>query len=125
VFENKVLRKIFASKRDEVTGGWRKLHNEELHSLYSSTSIIRMVRSRRMRWPGQVARMGEKRNAYRILVGKPEGKKPLGKPRRSCEDNIKIDVREIGWDGMDWIDLGQNRDQWRALVNTVMNFRVP
>jgi hypothetical protein len=84
-----------------------------------------MIKSRRMRWAGHIARMGEKRNAHRILVGKPEGKRPLGRPRRWWVDNIKIDLREIGWDGMDWIDLAQDRDQWRALVNTVMNLRVP
>jgi hypothetical protein len=123
--ENRVLRRIFGSKRDDVTGRWRKLHNEELHSSYSSPSVIRMIKSRRMRWTGHVARMGEKRNAYRILVGKPEGKRPLGRPRRRWVDNIKMDLREIGWDGMNWIDLAQDRDQWRALVNTVMNLRVP
>jgi hypothetical protein len=84
-----------------------------------------MIQSRRMRWVGHVARIGEKRNAYRILVGKPEGKRRLGRPRRRWVDNIKIGLREIGWDGMDWIDLAQDRDHWRALVNTVMNFRVP
>jgi hypothetical protein len=84
-----------------------------------------MIKSRRMRWAWYVARMGAKRNAYRILVGKPEGKGPLGKPRRRWVDNIKIDLREIGWDGMDWIDVAQDRAQWRALVNTVMNLRVP
>jgi hypothetical protein len=104
---------------------WRKLHNEELHNLYSSPNIIRMIKSRRMRWAGHVTRMGEKRNACRILVGKPEGRRPLGRPKRGWEDNIKIDLRKIGWDGTDWIDLAQNRDQWRALVNTVMNLRVP
>jgi hypothetical protein len=108
-----------------VTGGWRKLHNEELHSLYSSPSIIRMMKLRRMRWAGHVARMGEKRNAYRILSGNPEGKRPLGRPRRRWVDNIKMDLREIGWDGVDWIDLAQDRDQWRALVKAVMNLRVP
>jgi hypothetical protein len=91
--------KIFVTKRDEVTGGWRKLHNEELHNLYSSPSIIRM------RWAGHVARMGEKRNAYRILVGNAEGKRPLGRPRCMWVNNIKMDLRKIGWDGMDWIDL--------------------
>jgi hypothetical protein len=101
------------------------LHNEELHNLYSSPNIIRMIKSRRMRWAGHVARMGETRNACRILVGKPEGKRPLGRPRRRWVDNIKIDLREIRWDGMDWIDLAQDRDQRRALVNTVMNLRVP
>jgi hypothetical protein len=122
VFENRVLRGIFGLKRDEVTGGWRKLRNEELHNLYSSPSIIRMIKSRRMRWTGHVARIGERRNGYRILVGMPEGKRPLGRPRRRWVDSIKMDLREIGWGGMDWIDMAQNRDQWRALVNTVMNF---
>jgi hypothetical protein len=112
-------------KKDEVVGGWRKLHNEELHNLCCSPSIIRIIKSRRMRWAGQVARMVEKRNAYRILVGKPEGKIPLGRPRRRWGDNIKMDLREIGWGGMDWIHMAQDRDQWRALVNTVMNLRVP
>jgi hypothetical protein len=100
-FENRVLRRIFGAKRDEMTGGWRKLHNERLHSLYSSPSIIRIM----MRQAGHVARMGDKKNAYRILVGKPEGKRPLGRPRRRWVDNIKMDLRDIGWDGMDWIDL--------------------
>jgi hypothetical protein len=108
-----------------VTGGWRKLHNEELHNLYSSTSIIRMIRSRRIIWVGHVARMGEKRNAYRILVGKPEGKIPLGRPRHRWVDNIKMNLREVGWDDMDWIYLAQDRDQWRTVVNTVMNLCVP
>jgi hypothetical protein len=105
-----VLRRIFGPKRDEVTGGWRKLHNEELHNLYSSPSIIRMTKSRRMRWAGHVARMGEKRNAYKILVGKPEGKRPLRRPRRRWVDNIKMDLKEIGWNGMDCIDLAQDKD---------------
>jgi hypothetical protein len=124
MFDNRVLRRIFGSKRDEVTGGWRKLHNEELHNLYSSPSIIRMIKSRKMRWAGPVAQLGEKRNAYRILRGKPEGNRPLGRPRRRWVDNIKMDLREIGWHGMDWIDLAYDRDQWMALVNTVMNLRV-
>jgi hypothetical protein len=84
-----------------MTGGWRKLHNEELHNLYSSPIIIRMIKSRRMRWAGHIARMGEKRNAYRILVGKSEGKRPLRRPRRGWVDNIKMDLKEIGWDGID------------------------
>jgi hypothetical protein len=96
VFENRVLRRIYGPKSDEVIGGWRKLHNEELHNLYCSPSIIRITKLRRMRWVGHVARMGEKRNAYKILVGKPEGKRPLGRPRRRWEDNIRIDLREIG-----------------------------
>jgi hypothetical protein len=125
VSENRVLRRIFGPKRDEVTGGWRKLHNEELHNVYSSTSIIRMIKSMRMIWTGHVARRGKKRNAYKILVENPEGKRPLGRPRRRWVDNIKTDLREIGWDAMDWIDLAQGRDQWRALANAVMNLRVP
>jgi hypothetical protein len=100
VFENRVLKRIFGPKRDEVTGEWRKLHNEELHNLYSSPNIIRMIKSRRMRRAGHVARMGEKRNAYRILVGKPEGRRPLGRPRSRWGDNIKIDLREMGWCGL-------------------------
>jgi hypothetical protein len=91
VFENRLLRKIFGPKRDEVIGGWTRLHNEDLHNFYCSPSIIRIIKSRGMRWTGHVARMGEKRNAYRILVGKPEGKRPLGRPRRRWEDNIRIE----------------------------------
>jgi hypothetical protein len=105
VFVNRVLRRIFVPKRDEVTGEWRKLHNEELHNLYSSPNISRMIKSRRMRWTGHVARMGELRNAYRILLGRPEGKRPLGRRTHRWVDNIKIDLREIGWDGVDWTDL--------------------
>jgi hypothetical protein len=96
VFENRVLRRIFGPKRDEVTGEWRKLHSRELHNLYSSPDIIRQIKSRRMRWAGHVTRMGEGRNVYRVLVGKPEGKRPLGRPRRRWEDGIKMDLREIG-----------------------------
>jgi hypothetical protein len=119
-----VPRRISGPKRDEVTGGWRKLHNEELHNLYSSPSIIRMIKSRRMRLAEHVARIEVKRDAHNILAGKPDGKRPLGRPRRRWVDNIKIDLREIGWHGMDWIDLAQDRDQWRALVITEMNLRV-
>jgi hypothetical protein len=124
VFENRLLRRIFGPKREEVRGDWRILHNEELHSLYSSPSIIRVVKSRRMRWAGHVARVREERNACGILVGKPEGKRPVGRPRRRWLDNIKMDLRGIEWDDMDWIDLIQNRNRWRAPVNTVMNFQV-
>jgi hypothetical protein len=124
VFENRVLR-IFGPKRDGVTGGWRKLYNKELHNLYSSTSIIRIIKSRRMRWEGHVARMGEKRKVYRLLVGKPEGKRPLGRPRRRWMDNIKMDLLEIGVNVVDWIGLAQDRYRWRAFVNLVMNFRAP
>jgi hypothetical protein len=107
-----------------VTGGWRKLHNEELHNLYSSPSIIRIIKSRRMRWAGHVARMGEKRNVYTLLVAKPEGKRPLGRPRRRWIDNIKMDLLERGWSVADWIGLAQDMYRWRALVNSVMNLRV-
>jgi hypothetical protein len=124
VFEKRVLRKIIGPKRNEAAGGWRKLHNEELHNLYSSSSIIRMIKSRVI-WAGHEACMGAKKNAYTILMGKPEGRRSLGRPRRRFDDNIKMDLREIEWGGMDWIDLTQERDQWRALVNTVVNLRVP
>jgi hypothetical protein len=96
-----VLRKIFGQKRDEVTGEWRKLHNEELRDLYSSPSIIRIIKSRRMRWARHVARMGEKTNAYRLLVGKPERKRPIGRPRRRWVDNIRMDLGEVGWCDVD------------------------
>ncbi|KAJ4446907.1 hypothetical protein ANN_13608 [Periplaneta americana] len=122
-FENKVLMKIFGAKRDKVTGEWRKLHNTELHALYSSSDIIRNIKSRRLRWAGHVALMGESRNAYRVLVGRPEGKRPLGRPRRRWEDNIKMDLREVGYDDREWINLAQDRDQWWAYVRAVMNFR--
>jgi hypothetical protein len=124
VFENRMLRRIFGSKRDEVKGEWRKLHNGELHNLYSSPDIIRQVKSRRMRWAGNVARMGKGGNVYRVLVRKPEGKRPLVRPRRRWEDGIKMDLREIGWVGVEWIHLAQDRDNWRAVVNAVMNLRV-
>jgi hypothetical protein len=124
VFENRVLRRIFGPKRDEVTGEWRRLHSGELPNLYSSPNIIRQIKSRRMRWAGHVAHMGEGRNVYRVLVGKPEGKRPLERPRHRWEDGIKIDLREIGWGGVEWIHLAQDRDLWRALVNTVKNLQV-
>jgi hypothetical protein len=125
VFENRVLRRIFGPKRDGVTGEWRKLHNEELHNLYSLPSIIRIIKSRRMRWAGHVARMGEKRNVYMLLVGKPEGKRPLGRPRRRWINNSKMDLLETGLYVVDWICLAQDSYRWRALVNSVMNLRVP
>jgi hypothetical protein len=115
VFENRVLRRIFGPKRDGVTGGWRKLRNEELRDLYSSPSIIRIIKPRRMRWAGHVARMWEKRNVYRLLVGKPEGKRPLGRPRRTWIDNIKIYLLEIGLSLVYWICLAQNRYSCRVL----------
>jgi hypothetical protein len=127
VFENRVLRWIFGPKRDEVTGEWRKLYNKELRDLYSSpsTSIIRIIKSRRMIWAGHLARMVEKRNAYRLLVGKPERKRPLGRSRRRWVDNIRMDLGEVGWGDVDWIGLAKDRNRWRALVNSVLNLRVP
>jgi len=124
VFENRVLRRVSGPKMDEVTGEWRKLHNEELRYLYSLPNIVRVVKSRRMRRAGHVARMGEGRDVHRVLVGKPEGKRLLGRPRRRWEDNIKMDLREVGRGG-EWMELAQDRDRWRTLVNTAMNFRVP
>jgi hypothetical protein len=106
-------------------GWWRKLHNDELHSLYSSQNTVRVIKSRRMRWVGYVTRMGEGRGVYRVLVGRPEGKRPLGRPRRRWEDNIKMDLREIGIDGANWIRLSRDKAQWWAFVNTVVNLRVP
>jgi hypothetical protein len=124
VFENRVLRIIFGPKRDEVTGEWRKLHNEELHILYSSPNIIRQIKSRRLRWAGHVARMGEEKNVYRVLMVKSEGKRSVGRPRRRWEDGIRMDLREIGCGSVDWIQLARDRDRWRAVVSAVMNLRV-
>jgi hypothetical protein len=112
-------------KRNEVTGEWRKLYNEELRDLYSSPSIIKIINLRRTRWAGHGARMGEKRNAYRLLVGKPEGKRPLGRPRQWWVDNIRMDLGEMGWGDVDWIGLAQDRNRWRALVSSLLNLRVP
>ena len=120
-----VLRGIFGPRRDEVTGEWRRLHNKELNDLYCSPNIVRVIKSRRLRWAGQVARMGEERGAYRVLVGKPEGKRPLGRPRRRWVDNIRMDLQEVGCGYVDWIGLAQDRDRWRTLVSAVMNLRVP
>ena len=125
VFENRVLRRIFGPKRDEVTGEFRKLHNEELNNLYSSPNIVRVIKSRRMRWAGHVARMRAGTGVYRVLVGKPEGRRPLGRPRRRWEDTIRMDFREVGCGCVDWMELAQDRDRWRALVSAVMNLRVP
>jgi hypothetical protein len=123
VFENWVLRRIFEPRRYEITGEWRKLHNEELNELYSSP-IARVIKSR-MRWAGRVTRMRMRRGVQRALVGKPEVNRPPGRPRRRWEDNIKMDLQEVGCVGMDWFDMAEDRDMWRALVNAVMKIRVP
>ena len=120
-----MLGGVFGPKRDEVTGEWRKLHNEELSDLYYLPNIVRVVKSRRMRWAGHVARMGQGRGVYRILVEKPEGKRPLERPRRRWEDNIKMDLQEVEEGCGDCMELAQDTDRWRALVSTVMNLRVP
>ena len=125
MFENRVLRRVFGPKRDKVTGEWRKLHNKELSNLYCLPNTVRVVKSRRMRWARHVTRMGEGRRVHRVLVGKPEGKRPLGRPRRRWEDNIKMDFQEVGGGCGDWMELNQDRDRWRTLVSTVMNLRLP
>jgi hypothetical protein len=124
VSENRVLRRRFGPKREE-DGSWRKLHNDELHSLYSSPNIVMVIKSGRMRWAGHVARIGEGRGVHRVLVGRPERKRPLGRPRRRWEDNIKTYLRELRIDEAIWIRVVQDRFQWRAFVNTVMNLQVP
>ena len=125
MFQNMVLRRIFGPRRDEVTGEWRRLHNEELNDLYSSPNIVRVMKSRRMRWAENVARIGEERGVYRVLVEKSEGKRPLGRPRCRWADNIRPDLQEVGCGYMDWIELAQDRDRWRTLVSAVMYLRVP
>jgi len=107
------LKRIFGPKRDEVTGEWKKIHNDELNNLYSSPNIVRVIKSRRMRWAGHVARMGEARDVHRVLVGKTEGRRPLGRPRRRWEDNIRMDLREVRCGCVDWMELAQDRDMWR------------
>jgi hypothetical protein len=124
VFENRVLRRIFGPKRDEVTGEWRKLHTEELHNLYSSPDIIKQVKSRRMSWAGHVSRMGEARKVYKVLVGKPEGKRPLGRQGVGGKMGSEWILGRLAWGGVDWIRLAHDRDRWRAVVSAVMNLRV-
>jgi hypothetical protein len=118
----RVLRRIFGPKRNEVTGEWRKLHDEELHDLYSSTSIIRIIKPRGMKWAGHIVRIGRRETR---IGGKAEGRRPLGRPRSKWVDNIRMDLVEVGWSDVDWIGLVQYRDRWRALMNSVLNLRVP
>ena len=118
------MRRIFGPKRDEVIRECRKLHNEELNNLYCSPHIVQVIKSRRMRWAGHVARMGERRGVNWVLVWEPEGKRPLGRPRRRWGDNIKMDLQEVGCGGIEWIQLAQDRDRWWAILNAVMNHRV-
>jgi hypothetical protein len=125
VFKNRVLRRVFGPKRDGLTGEWRMLHNEMQNDLYSLPNIVRVVKSRRMGWAGQVVRVVEESGMHMMLVGKPEGKRPLGSPRRRWEDNIKMDVEEVEVGYGDWIGSSQDRDRWRALVSTIKNLRVP
>ena len=120
-----MLRRIFGPGRDEVTGELRRLHNEELNDLYSSPNTARVIKSRRMKWVGHVVRMGEESGVYSVLVGKPEGKRPLGRPRRRWVDNIRMVLQEVGCGYIDWIGLAQDRDRWRTLVSAVMNLRAP
>ena len=121
---NRVFRRTLGPKRDKVTREWRKLHNEELNDLYSSPNIVQVIKSG-MRWVGHIARMGERKGVHWVLVGEPESNRPLGRPRHRWEDNIKMDLQEVGCGYMDWIELVQDRDRWGALVNAVMNLWVP
>jgi hypothetical protein len=120
-----VLRRISGPRRDDVTGEWRRFNNEELNDLYTSPNIVWVIKSRRMRWAGHEARMGEERGAYRVLMGKPEGRRPMGRPRRRWVDNIAVDRQEVGCGYVDWIGLAQDRDRWWTLVSAVKNLRVP
>jgi hypothetical protein len=125
VCENRVLRRIVGPKRDEMTDEWRKLHNEELGDLHCSPNIVRVIKPRIMRWTGHVAGLMERRGAYRVLMGKSEGKSPFGRLRRRWKDHIKMDLQDVGCGVMDWIDLALDKGRWLALVKAVLNFRVP
>jgi hypothetical protein len=125
VYENIVLRRIFGPRRDEVTREWGRLHKKELNDLYCSPNIVRVINWRRMRWAGHVVRMGEERGVCRVLVGKQEGKRPLGRTRRRWGDNISMDMQDVRCGYMDWIGPAKDRDRWRKLVSAVMNIRVP
>jgi hypothetical protein len=125
VFGSRVLRKIFGPMKDKITEEWRRLYKEEIYDLYSSPNNIRVTKSRRMRWAGHVARIDARRGGYMVLVGRPDGKRLLERHRRRWEDNINMNIQQVGWRGMDWIDLAEDRDRWRAVLNAVMNLRVP
>ena len=125
MFEYVVLRRIFGPMRDEITEEWSRLHNEELNDLYSSPNTMRVLKSRRMRWAGHVALMGDEIGVYRVLMGKPEARGPVGRPRRRWVDNIRMDLQEVGCGYMEWIGLAQDRDSCWTLVSAVMNLRVP
>jgi hypothetical protein len=125
VFENRVLRKILKHKREEVTREWSRLHKEEPHDLYTSANVIRVIKPRRMKWAGHLARTGERRGAHRVVERKYEGKRPTGRTRHRCEDNIKMNFKYICSEGVEWIHLTQDMGKCRALVNTAMNLRVP
>jgi len=125
LFENMVLRRMFGPRRDEITREWRRLLNKELNDLYSSPNIVRVIKSRRMRWAVHVARMREERGVYRVLLAKPEGRRPQGRPKCRWVDNIRMDLQEVGYGYMDWIGLALDRDRWQTLVRAVMNLRVP
>jgi len=125
VCEKRVMRTIFGSKMDEVIEEWRKLHNEKLNDLYTSPNIVRVNKSRKMRWAVHAERMGQRRSLYKVLVGKAEGRRPLRRTRRRWEDNIKMELREVGCGGMDWNKLAQDTDRLRTLVNAVMKLRLP
>ena len=124
VFENRILRRIFEPKRDE-NWEWLRLHNKELHSLYRSPNIVRVIKSRRLRWAGHVAKMEEGRSVFKILTDIPMGKRPLGRPRRRWEDNLRMDLEEIRIIAGNWVDSAQDRNYWRALVNAALNLPVP
>ena len=124
VFENRILWRIFGSQRNE-NRDWRRLHNDELYNLYRSPNIVRVIKSRRLRWTGHVARIEEGRSAFKMLIGKPIGKRLLGRPKRRWEDNIRMNLKEIGISTRNWVDSAQDRDYWRALANAALNIRVP